>query len=359
MAGWSGIAVGAIVLAVVLVGVGQPLWEWRLSDPVEVETWSYSLFTVTHTVENRTLGNTTVESFTYLNLPSQPRMSAFFATVQTAFYGFVACLAAAIGLSVATLRRKLRGAFPGAALAAGALIALLVPLFLVLDIAPAADDLRLVNGNPLPGFEGQLVVNGANTVLAWGPDLMWYLFLGLCLLLAFGASEIWSLQPIRKAAAAKPAARVAEPPPPEPPTPAPPEPGIEEVFLIGSNGLLIKHLSRSLMTDKDRDVVGGMISVLSNFVRETFSEREGNDVQEVTLGEHRFILCNQAGVVVAVLVTQGETEVIVPRLRHLLACLIDRYGDQLDNWGGEPLEGLEDEMQVLWQPFFLPPPPLD
>lgn len=129
--------------------------------------------------------------------------------------------------------------------------------------------------------------------------------------------------------------------------------------MIGSNGLLIKHMSRSLMAEKDRDVVGGMISILSNFVRETFSERDGGDVQEITLGQHRFILCNDSGVVVAVLVTRGETDDIVPRLRHLIALLVDRYGDKLEEWEGQPLEGIEDEIAVLWQPFFLPPPPLD
>jgi predicted regulator of Ras-like GTPase activity (Roadblock/LC7/MglB family) len=174
---------------------------------------------------------------------------------------------------------------------------------------------------------------------------------------------MWSLRPVRRAAtkpASAPASRKAPPPPTsEPPAPARQEPVLEEVFVIGSNGLLIKHMSRTLMSEKDRDVVGGMISILSNFVREAFSEREGGDVQEITLGDHRFILCNEAGVVVAVLVTRGATEDIVPRLRHLIALLADRYGASLDNWGGEPLEGIEDEIAVLWKPFFLPPPPTD
>jgi hypothetical protein len=128
--------------------------------------------------------------------------------------------------------------------------------------------------------------------------------------------------------------------------------------VIGSNGLLIKHMSRTLMTDKDRDVVGSMISAISSFVREAFSERDG-EVHEVSLGDHRFVMCNEKGLVAAILVTAGETEEIVPRLRHLLALLIDRYGDRLMGWQGEALEGIEDELRVLWEPFHLPPPPAE
>jgi len=100
-----------------------------------------------------------------------------------------------------------------------------------------------------------------------------------------------------------------------------------------------------------------MISAISSFVREAFTERDG-EVHEVTLGDHRFVMCSDRGIVLAVLVSSGDTEDIVHRLRHLLAILDDRYGDRLATWQGESLEGIEDELQVLWQPYHLPPPPV-
>jgi hypothetical protein len=149
----------------------------------------------------------------------------------------------------------------------------------------------------------------------------------------------------------------AIPPPPTDGVPSTvPEPVIEEVFLIASNGLLIKHMSRTLMTDKDRDVVGSMISAISSFVREAFTERDG-EIHEVSLGEHRFVMCNESGVVLAVLVTSGETEGLVHRMQHLLVVLRDRYGQRLSVWQGESFEGIEDELAVLWEPYHLPPPP--
>jgi len=112
------------------------------------------------------------------------------------------------------------------------------------------------------------------------------------------------------------------------------------------------------MSDKDRDVVGSMISAISSFVREAFSERDG-EVHEVTLGDHRFVMCNDSGLVAAVLVQAGQTEDIVHRLRHLLAVLQDRYGARLMHWSGETIEGIEDELSVLWQPYHVPPPPAE
>src|SRR5437660_1495499 len=157
-------------------------------------------------------------------------------------------------------------------------------------------------------------------------------------------------------------AAAAPQPPPPPPDVEPvvvetPEPRIEEVFVIGSNGLLIKHMCRTLMTDKDRDVVGSMISAISSFVREAFTERDG-EVHEVSLGDHRFVMCNEAGLVVAVLVTSGQTEDIVHRLKHLLVVLRDRYGERPATWQGEPIEGIEDELGAWWDPYPMPRPPL-
>lgn len=366
MSAWSGVVVVAIALAVALVAVGQPTWQWHRSTGNDWDTWSYTLFGATHTVYNGTTNTTSVAAFSYVNLPGQPNVASFYQLLQYAFAGMLACAIAAAGLSVATARRRLRGMFAGIAMVAGGLLALVIPLDMALNLTTAAAaDLPRLNGAPIPGFQGQMTLpqSGASAiVVVWGPALAWYLLLVLALVFVFGATEIWSVRPARKPAARVVIVSTAQkvPPPPEQP-PAPPrqEPTLEEVFVIGSNGLLIKHMSRTLMSEKDRDVVGGMISVLSNFVRETFSERNGNDVQEITLGDHRFVLCSDSGIVVAVLVTRGATDDIVPRQRHLIALLVDRYGGKLEEWDGQPLEGIEDEIAVLWQPFFLPPPPVD
>ncbi len=358
MSGWSGIVVGGIVVALALVAVGQPVWEWKYTQSSGVETWSYGLFGARHTITNMSAGSTATYNYSYDTLPNQSRMAVVFQVAQLWFLlAFVAAIAGT-ALSAINLLRKLKGLYAGIALLGGCAAILYAALNLILTVPPATADLPNVAGQAIPQFQGQFLTPGGGMSVGWGPVLGWYLLLGIGLAAGWGASDMWSVPLVKPATAlAKPAPKKESllPPPPVETTPVPPEPVIEEVFVIASSGLLIKHMSRSLMSDKDRDVVGGMISVVSNFVRETFSERDGQ-VQEVTLGDHRFINCNERGLVVAALVTRGETADIEHRLRHLLACLFDRYGDRLEDWQGEALEGIEDEIEVLWQPYHVPPP---
>jgi len=358
MAGWSGLVVGGIVVALALYAAGQPVWEWNYAQPGGVETWSYSLFTVRHT---NTSANATDNAYSYDTVPNQPGLASAMREAQLWFLLALVAAIAGTGLSLATVFRKLRGLYAGIALLGSCASILFAALNLILTIPPAAAELPAVGGRTISTFQGQMSLPSGSVVLSWGAALGWYLLLGVGLVAGWGASDMWSV-PLAKAVVAEAVHVRGEeevpPPPPVEDVPVPPEPVVEEVFVIATSGLLIKHMSRSLMTDKDRDVVGGMISVVSNFVREAFSERDGQ-VQEVTLGDHRFIICNERGLVVAALVSRGETEDVVHRLRHLLACLFDRYGDRLEDWQGEPLDGIEDEISVLWEPFFAPPPPTD
>jgi hypothetical protein len=360
MSGWTGVVVAGLALAIAVGAIGQPLWQVRLTNPPQTIAWTYGLFGATNTSVNTTSNSSSAIAYTYPNLPKQPNMAAAFLEAQRAFLlAFVAQFAAA-ALSVGTGLRRLRGMYAGIAFAAACVLNLYASLSLVLSIPPAASDLPRFAGVPITQFEGQAVETCGSSscaVLNYGPGLEWYLLLGLGILLAFGATEVWYLRPAARAAVANTASAARTLPPP----PAPPEkvePVIQEVFVVGSNGLLIKHMSRSLMREMDRDVVGGMISVVSSFVREAFPERDGT-VKEVSLGDHRFVMASERGLVVAALVTRGETEDVLPRLRHLLAVLIDRYGTKLEDWQGESLDGIEDEIAVLWEPFFAPPPPTD
>lgn len=370
MSVWSGIIAAGVAIALVSVVISsQPLWEWRLDTPQDREIWSYGVFSAHHSIYNLTTQNTTLSrDYAYDRLASlQPHMASAFAEFgQFIVFGLLAAIAGVV-LSVLTVWKKLRGIFAGVAFLAACALTLYAAFVIVFTIPTAAGKDLYNLGRGIPQFMGQTVDPNTNTYLTWTPLLGWALAIGAGLAFAWASSDIWHIQSAKKATGAVvysaqlvPKPVPALPPPPLPVAPVidvPAEPVIEEVFLIGSNGLLIKHMSRSLMSDKDRDVVGSMISAISSFVREAFSERNG-EVHEVSLGDHRFVMCNDGGLVLAVLVTAGQTEDIVHRLRHLLAILKDRYGERFARWQGEPVEGIEDELGVLWDPYHLPPPPV-
>ena len=371
MSFWSGLAAAGVAIALAFVAFGQPVWGYERADAQTQETWTFSAFVASQIVVNTSSGVTTWRNYSYDQLAGLPpgRMQPHVAKVFGDFQQLMilALIAAAGGLGAAAISKwkKLRGLYAGLAfLAPSALI--LYAIFTIAFALPgaAAQD---VSAN-IREFTGNLRTVTGSLEEGWGPQIGWYLPIGCGLAFAWASSDFWHLRPQRKAMPAKTEVTVrriapaAPQPPPPPPDvePAPietPEPQIEEVFVIGSNGLLIKHMARSLMTDKDRDVVGSMISAISSFVREAFTERDG-EVHEVSLGDHRFVMCNEAGLVVAVLVTSGQTEDIVHRLKHLLVVLRDRYGDRLATWQGESIEGIEDELGALWNPYHLPPPPV-
>ena len=363
MSVWSGIVAAGIAIALAFAVVAQPLWEWKMEGPQQQETWTYSPFSAHQQVYNKTQNTNTSRFYAYDQLASSQReMSAALAEFQTYFVlGLVAGFAGIV-LSVLSAWKKLRGIFAGTAFAGACAAMLYVGFAIVFSIPDAATRDLPTLGSARTGFIEQGGFGGQ--MLSTTPGAGWILVLGAGLAFAWASSDIWHIVPSRKLVPKKmevtikriPTTTTAAPPPPAELVPSTPEPDIEEVFVISSNSLLIKHMSRSLMSDKDRDVVGSMISAISSFVREAFTERDG-EVHEVTLGDHRFVMCSDRGIVLAVLVSSGDTEDIVHRLRHLLAILDDRYGDRLATWQGEPLEGIEDELQVLWQPYHLPPPP--
>ena len=371
MSVWSGIAAAGVAIVLAFVAVGQPLWEWRLENPQQSDVWDYGPFSAHHFVQNQTTKQRAPDRFysypelATLTSGAQRNMSRVFEDFGQFFIiGLIGALAGAV-LAVLTFWKKLRGIFAGVAFLGGCASFLYAAFAIVFAIPDAANSGDLPNA----GFRRiEFISSGINQsgtlALSTTPGLGWVLVLGAGLALAWASSDLWHLVPSKKlmpkqmqVTVKRVPSRVAPPAPPAAPAQtAPPEPIIEEVFVIGANGLLVKHMSRSLMSDKDRDVVGSMISAISSFVREAFTERDG-EVHEVTLGDHRFVMCNESGLVLAVLVKSGDTEDIVHRLRHLLAILRDRYGDRLATWQGEALEGIEDELGVLWEPYHLPPPP--
>jgi hypothetical protein len=367
MSFWSGVAAAGVAFVIAFVALGAPVWEYETRDTGGSESWSYGAFVAHQTVYDRASGITTFRNYSYDQLASlpagraQPRMAQVFVEFQQLMIGSLVAASAGIVLALLSKWRRLRGIFAGF----GFLAACALTLFAVFTIAfaiPVAASKDFAT--TIPQISGGTL--GGPSTASWRPWLGWYLPIGTGLGFAWASSDLWHVRPIKRRPPAKvevtvrmrPSIPVAAiPPPPTDGVPSTvPEPVIEEVFLIASNGLLIKHMSRTLMTDKDRDVVGSMISAISSFVREAFTERDG-EIHEVSLGEHRFVMCNESGVVLAVLVTSGETEGLVHRMQHLLVVLRDRYGQRLSVWQGESFEGIEDELAVLWEPYHLPPPP--
>src|SRR5947199_815322 len=231
-------------------------------------------------------------------------------------------------LSMLTAWKKLRGIYAGVAFL-GACASMLYASFSIVFTIPKA----ALQRPGIPGgaqFAGQSV--GAYT-LSWAPQLAWFLAIGAGLAFAWASSDVWHLVSSKKLTPKKMEVTIKRIPSVTNPAPLPafaqsaPEPVIEEVFVIGSNSLLVKHMSRSLMSDKDRDVVGSMISAISSFVRDFFFSSRRRHTRclsdwssDVCSSDLRLIDAGNPGLAAAPARTQAlQRERLPGRVHQLLA----------------------------------------
>src|SRR6266508_2497030 len=213
MSVWSGIAAAGVAIAVALAVFGQPTWEWRLDTTQAREVWEYGVFSVHHELYNKTSGQTVTQDYSYADLAaSQPHMAQVFGEFAQFFLLGIIASFGGVALSAVSYWKRIRGIFAGLAFLGACASILYATFAIVLGLA-----------------------------LAWASSDVWHL-----------APPVKKAAPLR-AVQLSPAMKTVEvplAPPPPPPTEfvveVPPEPMIEEVFLIGQNGLLIKHMSRSL-----------------------------------------------------------------------------------------------------------------
>src|SRR3990170_4656852 len=107
---------------------------------------------------------------------------------------------------------------------------------------------------------------------------------------------------------------------------------IEELFLMHSSGILIRHISRAAGLAKDDEIVASMLVAVQDFVRDSFRS-------QATLDEFRFTGRRAAIVrgkhtILAAIVSRGDVRYLVPQLRAALEDLERAHGAVLARWDG-------------------------
>jgi len=114
------------------------------------------------------------------------------------------------------------------------------------------------------------------------------------------------------------------------------ESNIKEIFVLHSSGLVIAHTSLDVKTGEiDRDMVGGMLTAIQNFVQEAFHESEMESLKSLNMGKLRMLIEAKGDVVVAVLFTGHEAMELRKDLHWMLDELDHRFGEVLHIWKGD------------------------
>ena len=110
---------------------------------------------------------------------------------------------------------------------------------------------------------------------------------------------------------------------------------IEEVFLVYRDGVLISHLSRTLMREKDEDVLSGMLTAVQEFVREAFQYGEHRELHQLDFGEYRILIERGKFVYLAVVYSGEESAQIRKKVRTVIDRIEDQFGPVLEKWDGD------------------------
>lgn len=124
--------------------------------------------------------------------------------------------------------------------------------------------------------------------------------------------------------------------------PAPPTSGaatqaaIEDVFLLyGRDGVLIKYETRRLRPDIDTDILSGMLAAVQQFVKDSFHGEEGEELNEMTVGQMHILIGRGTYLILAATVTGGDIDSMTIQIRKAVQDMEDHHWDQLEDWDGD------------------------
>jgi hypothetical protein len=130
---------------------------------------------------------------------------------------------------------------------------------------------------------------------------------------------------------------VVEAPKPAPPAaPGKAEAAIDDVFLLyRKDGVLIKHDTRRLRPDIDTDILSGMLTAVQQFVKDSFRGDEGEELNEMTVGQMHILIGRGKWLILAATITGGDVESMTSQIQKCIGDMEDHNWDRLEEWDGD------------------------
>jgi len=118
---------------------------------------------------------------------------------------------------------------------------------------------------------------------------------------------------------------------------------VEHVYLTYDGGTPLVHLSRSIVPDRDPDLIASMFTAIQNFMDESFHEMGVGSVRSIELGDRHQVAFGRGKWLLLYVVYRGrESNQLERHVIHQVHDLEDRYAPLLKGWNGDM-----DETEVL------------
>lgn len=127
---------------------------------------------------------------------------------------------------------------------------------------------------------------------------------------------------------------------------------VEDLFLLQRSGILVRHYTRRLRRMVDSDVLGGMLTAIHDFVKDSLRAEPG-ELREIRFGEVRIQVALGQTAMIAMVVRGERPADIVPRMENLLSQLEAMRPDFLTEW--EETQSLPRGAERLLEKFVADP----
>src|SRR3989442_4344226 len=107
---------------------------------------------------------------------------------------------------------------------------------------------------------------------------------------------------------------------------------VEDVFLIHSDGRLIAHHSRKFREEIDEDIFSGMLTVVQDFVKDSFNSRTRVGMKRLDFGDSKILIERSPHTFLATVVVGPEPKLLPLYMLQVLKEVEDRYGNVLEKW---------------------------
>jgi len=124
---------------------------------------------------------------------------------------------------------------------------------------------------------------------------------------------------------------------------------VEDVFLVHSDGRLICHQSRKFREAIDEDIFSGMLTVIQDFVRDSFKQRSKAGLKRVDFGGSKILLERSEHAYAACVIVGTEPDLLPLYMAEVLREIEEKFGRQLEAWTGmmQELSGIEGYVSKL------------
>ncbi len=124
---------------------------------------------------------------------------------------------------------------------------------------------------------------------------------------------------------------------------------VEDVFLIHADGRLIAHSSRKFREEIDEDIFSGMLTVVQDFVKDSFKSRTRVGMKRLDFGDSKILIERSPHAFLATVLVGQEPKLLPLYMLQVLKEVEDRYGTVLEKWTGllHQLEGIEEMIKKL------------